>query len=69
MAAVVAETKINEYTSTFSSNVDLKDDEMNPLEIRGECDIQVVYRDISLKEGNQHGKENGVFPLKHLETN
>ena len=42
---------------------------MNPLEIRGECDIQVVYRDIVLKMGNQHGKENGVFPLKHLETN
>ena len=42
---------------------------MNPLEIRGECDIQVVYRDISLKEGIQHGKENGAFPSKHLETN
>lgn len=56
--------KINEYTYTFFSNIDLKDDEMNPLEIRGECDVQVVYRDISLKEGNSTWKGEWGFSFK-----
>ncbi|PFD75019.1 hypothetical protein COL10_11490 [Bacillus cereus] len=58
------EKKINEYTYTFFSNKDLKDDEMNPLEIRGECDIQVVYRDIVLEQGKSTWKGEWGFSFK-----
>lgn len=38
--------KVNDYTYTFFSAIDLRDEELKWMDVTGELNIQVVYRDI-----------------------
>ncbi|WP_459499181.1 DUF4179 domain-containing protein [Bacillus sp. C1] len=58
------EKKVNDDTYTFFSTIDLKDEEMREMDVKGEVDIQVVYRDISLMSQKSFVKGEWGFSFK-----
>ncbi|WP_243524785.1 DUF4179 domain-containing protein [Bacillus pseudomycoides] len=56
--------KVNDYTYTFFSAIDLKDENMREMNVEGELDIQVVYRDITLMSHKSSVKGEWGFSFK-----